>query len=118
MTIRLLLRHYWKKSLTATVAAREICDTEGKDTLTEDTARWWFRRFKQGDTSLEDQSRSGRQSVANNDEFRSLVEQQPCTSTRRLSEELGYSQTTIVRHLHNLGFVPRNPLRVPHELTD
>jgi histone-lysine N-methyltransferase SETMAR len=116
--IRVLLRHYWKKGLTAAAATREICNVEGTDVLKENTAQWWFRRFNQGDTSLEDQERSGRPSVVNKEEFRALVEQQPSTSTRRLSEELGHSQSTIVRHLHNMGFVNKNPLRVPHELTN
>lgn len=116
--IRILLRHYWKKGLSAAAATREICSVEGKNVFKENTAQWWFRRFNQGDTDLEDQERSGRPSVVNKDEFRSLVEQQPGTSTRRLTEELKYSQTTVIRHLHSMGFVNKNPLRVPHELTD
>lgn len=118
LVIRVLLRHYWKKGLTAAAATREICSVEGKDSVKENTAQWWFRRFNQGDTGLEDQERSGRPSVVNQDEFLALVEQQPCSSTRRLSEELGYSQSTVVRHLHNMGFVNKNSLRVPHELTN
>ena len=86
--------------------------------MKEDTARWWFRRFKQGDTSLEDQPRSGRAFVVNKEELRVVVEQQPSSSTRRLSGDLGPSRRTIARHLHNLGFVCRNPLRVPHDLTE
>ena len=83
--IRVLLRHYWKKGLTAAAATREICNVEGKDVFKENTAQWWFRRFNQGDTSLEDQERSGRPSVVNKEEFRALMEQQPCASCQRSS---------------------------------
>lgn len=114
--IRVLLRHYWKKGLTAAAATREICDVEGKDVVTANTAQWWFRRFKCGNTSLEDQERLGRPSVVNIENFRDLVEQQTCSSTRQLSGVLGHSQSTIVRHLHNMGFVNKHPLRVPHDL--
>ncbi|WP_370716210.1 hypothetical protein [Sphingomonas sp. IW22] len=118
LTKRVLLLHYWKKGLTAAAATRDICDIEGKDFVKNSTTRWWFQRFKQGVTSLEDNERPGRPSVVNKEVLRAKVEQQPCTSTRRLSDELGPSQSTINRHLRNLGFVCRNPLQVPHILTE
>ena len=38
--IHVLLRHYWKKGLTAAAATREICNMEGKDVFMENTAQW------------------------------------------------------------------------------
>ena len=77
----------------------------------------WFKRFSSGDVNLEDQPRSGRPSVVDDDTLRQAVEEQPCTSTRRLSAELGPSQPTIQRHLHQLGLVNRRCRQIPHELT-
>jgi len=74
---------------------------EGKGVIKDNKVQWWLRRFNQGDTSLEDQDRSCRPSLMNKEEFRAVVEQQPCTRIHRLSEELCHSQSTIVRHLHN-----------------
>lgn len=115
--IRGILRHYWKKGLGAKAAAKEINIVEGQGTISVTTAKEWFRRFKNGDTSLNDKLRSGRPSIMDNEALRNLVEEQPSTSTRRLSAETGASQPTIVRHLHQLGFRNRHPREVPHELT-
>lgn len=116
--VRVLLRHYWKKGLSAAAAAREICAVEGEDVVKEDTARWWFRRFREGDTTLEDQSRSGRPSVVNAADFPVVVNRLSCSSTRTLAEELNVSQSTVVRHLKNHGYTQRSCLRVPHELNE
>jgi hypothetical protein len=43
----------WKKGLRARVAIREICDVEGEEAESHATASTWFRRFNDGDTSLE-----------------------------------------------------------------
>jgi hypothetical protein len=45
------------------------------------------------------------------------AEQQPSTSTRRLSETLGPSKRTIHRHLTALGNIYKSCRVVPHELT-
>jgi [histone H3]-lysine36 N-dimethyltransferase SETMAR len=115
--IRVLLRHYWKKGFNAAAAAREICEVEGEGMVSVRVSQLWFKRFSSGDVSLEDQPRSGRPSVVDDDTLRQAVEEQPCTSTRRLSAELGPSQPTIQRHLHQLGLVNRRCRQIPHELT-
>jgi len=56
--IRVLLRFFWKNGLTLTTATREICKVEGKDVVSERTARRWFERFNHGDTNLVDKPRS------------------------------------------------------------
>jgi transposase len=65
--IRGLLRHYWKKGLSAKAAAEQICEVEGADSIHRNTAAIWFKRFNEGDTSLADKDRSGRPPIV---EFR------------------------------------------------
>ena len=91
--IRVLLRHYWKKGLSARAAVAEICDVEGEGMVSKTTAIDWFKRFNNGETSLADQPRSGRPSTVNTEALHELVEQQPQTSTRRLSAELFFIVT-------------------------
>ena len=74
----------------------------------------WFKKFNSGDTSLEDEQRSGRPSTLDSEVLRQAVE---ATSTQRLSAELGSSKSTIARQLHKLGKVNRRCREVPHELT-
>ena len=115
--IRVLIRHYWKKGLKAVSAAREICDVEGEDTVNTHMAQRWFKRFLEGNASLEDQPRSGRPTTIDDEALRLKVELEPSTSTRILSTEFGTSQFTINNHLGQLGFVNRHCRQVPHELT-
>lgn len=61
--IRVLLRHYWRKGLSATAAVKEICSIEGDGVVSKTTAVNWFNRFQSGDTSLQDKPRSGRPST-------------------------------------------------------
>jgi len=116
--IRVILRFMWKKKLSAAAAAREICQVEGQGTVSPRTARKWFKRFNEGRTSIEDDARSGRPKAVDSDALRQAVEANPGTSTRRLSDDLGISQSSAVRHLHRIGKVLKSCRVVPHELTE
>ena len=115
LVCRVLLRHYWKKGLNA--AAKEICAVEGEGTVHPSTARKWFQRFRSGDTSLDDKPKSGRPVTTDIDALLNAVEGNPGASTRQLATEVQSSQTSVVRHLHQLGFRSRQPRMVPHDLT-
>ena len=98
----------------------EICKVEGECTVSKTRVIEWYRLFNNGETSLEDQPRSGRPSTMNIEALhRELVEQQPQTSTHRLSSaELDPSKSsTIAHHLNEIGLVNRCCCReVPLEL--
>jgi histone-lysine N-methyltransferase SETMAR len=116
--IRVLLRHYWKQGHKAAAAARKICEVEGDVSLKVRTAQFWFQRFNGGNTSLEDEERSGRPTVLRLDDLRAAVEDDPATSTRKLSADLGVSHMSVARHLHQIGKVSRSCRVVPHELSN
>ena len=63
LEIRVLLRHYWKQGYKATAAAKKICEVEGDGVVSTRTARNWFKRFREGRASLNDNKRSGHQAV-------------------------------------------------------
>jgi histone-lysine N-methyltransferase SETMAR len=117
IAIRVLLLHYWKKGFKAVTAASEIRSTEGTSAVSARTAQRWFKRFRDGDTSLEDEPRSGRPSVVDEDALRDAVQEDPSLTTRELAADLGSSPATIMRHLHRLGFESKRPRVLPHELT-
>ena len=54
IAIRVLLRHYWKKDFREKAAAEQICEVEGEGVIHRNTAAIRFKRFDNGDTSLED----------------------------------------------------------------
>ena len=57
-------------------------------------------------------------SNVDNDFLKSLVEDNPRKSTRQLSKDLNVDQTTVVRHLEEIGKVKKLDKWVPHELND
>ncbi len=63
---------------------------EGPGTISTRAAQKWFKRFKEGRTSLEDDARSGRPQEVDSDSeaLREAVEANPGASTRRLSTDL------------------------------
>jgi transposase len=59
IVIRILLRHYWKKGLSARAAAKEICEVEGDGAVSKSTAIEWFKRFNEGNTDVCDNQALG-----------------------------------------------------------
>ena len=51
--IRVLLRHYWQKGLSARAAVTEICDVEGEGMVSKTTAIDWFKRFNKAKPALQ-----------------------------------------------------------------
>jgi transposase len=117
IVIRILLRHYWKKGLSARAAANEICDVEGINTVSKSTAIRWFRRFDDGDIDVLDKPRSGRPLEVDDEALLHVVWEEPGESTRTMSAELGCHHSTVARHLQLLGLTKRQYREVPHELT-
>jgi hypothetical protein len=81
------------------------------------TAQRWFKRFASGKIILEDEQRPGRPPIWDSEATKEAAEQQPSTSTHRLSDTLGPSKSTIHRHLTALGKIYKSCRVVPHEMT-
>jgi hypothetical protein len=96
--VQVLLRHYWKQNYKA-VAAAKIYDVEGEGAVNERTAQLWFKRFASSNLSLEDEQCLGRPWIWDSGVTKEAAEQQPSTSTRRLSDTVGPSKSTIHCHL-------------------
>ena len=97
---------------------RDINEAFGPGTTTELIARWWFKKFRDGDESLEDDERSGQPSDVDNDQLRVLVEANPRTTVRELASELDVTYTMISNHLREIGKPKKLDKWVPHELND
>ncbi|UYV76140.1 hypothetical protein LAZ67_13002790 [Cordylochernes scorpioides] len=94
-----------------------ICEVEGKRIVNRRTDSKWFKRFREGDISLEDKPRMGRPHVMGIETLRYLVMDNPQKSTCEMSARLGPSQDTINRSLHKLHFVSKRSKQDPHDLT-
>jgi histone-lysine N-methyltransferase SETMAR len=85
--------------------------------VNEHTAQWRCKWFASGNLSLEDEQRPGRLRIWDSEATKEAAEQQPSTSTHRLSDILGPSKSTIHRHLTALGKICKSCRVVPHDLT-
>ena len=101
--IRAILLFQFKLGRKAAESARDINQPFGIGTTTKRTAQWWFKKFRTGDESLEDDERSGRRLDVDNDQLRALVEANTCTTIRERTSELDVTYTTISNHLREIG---------------
>ena len=115
--VRVLLRHCWKKGQSARAAAKEIWDVEGEGAVSKSTAASWFKRFQDGDMSVEDRPHTGRPSELDDEALFQGVQEEPEASVRSLSDGLDCHNSTIDRHLQGLGLSKKRGREVPHELT-
>ncbi|XP_029652394.1 histone-lysine N-methyltransferase SETMAR-like [Octopus sinensis] len=79
----------------------KVCD----DAAGESTVRSWFAKFKTGEFSLEDDSRSGRSSKLDVDVLKAKIEENSNIKTRDLAEELKVLQSMADEHLVKLGYI-------------
>ncbi|KAL6419693.1 hypothetical protein ACFW04_014569 [Cataglyphis niger] len=84
---RHLMLFFYRKGKNATQAANKIS---------------WFARFKAGDFNLEDQERPDRPSITDEDQIKTLIENNLRYMTRKLAEMLNMSKSTIHEHFKNL----------------
>lgn len=114
--IRLLLLHEFRLGHSATKAVHNISATMGDDALSYDTAKRWFKRFKNGNFDLSDQPHPGRRSSVDDDLLLLLIEEEPRSSLDELADRLECSRSTVEIHLHRLGKSWRYGRWNPHEL--
>jgi len=70
-----------------------------------ETVRKWFARFKADNFNLEDQD--ARVGPPDKDQIKTLIENNPRYTTRKLTEMLNMSKSTIHEHFVKLGYINR-----------
>ena len=94
MHFRHLMLFFYRKGKNATQAANKICAVYSA--VAERTVRKWFARFKTGDFNLEDQERPGKPSTTDEDQIKTLIENNPRYTTRKLAEMLNMSKSMSI----------------------
>jgi DeoR/GlpR family transcriptional regulator of sugar metabolism len=85
--------------------------------VNERTAQKWFKRFVSDNLSVEDEQRLGQPRIWDSEATKEAAEQQPSTTTGRLSDTLGPSKSTIHRHLTALRKIYKSCRVALNELT-
>ncbi|XP_035720907.1 histone-lysine N-methyltransferase SETMAR-like [Vespa mandarinia] len=116
--IRIIFLYEYKLGHKASEATRNINNAFGENTVNERTVHRWFKKFRNGDESLEDEEGRGRHSVVDNDQLKTLVEADPHTTTRQLAQVVGVSHSTVIHHLRKLGKSKKLDKWVARELNE
>lgn len=116
--LRAFMLYDYRSDLKAIESHRRLSSAFGDNIVPQATVYDWYRRFKDGDESLEDQPRSGRPSDFDEVALRNLVESNPSQSVRELAAQLAMSSTSVYRHLKLIGKVPKLGKWVPHQLSE
>ncbi|XP_024222499.2 histone-lysine N-methyltransferase SETMAR isoform X1 [Bombus impatiens] len=118
MRFRYIMYQCFKKCSTPKNTAKEICDVYGDRSITVQTVRTWFRRFRTGNFNLKDEDRSGRPSTTDIDLIKAYLDENPKSSLREIEDALNIPRTTIHEYVTKLGYVNRYDVWLPHHLTE
>ena len=83
-----------------------------------DLCQKWFVKFRAGDFSLDNAPRAGRPVEVDSDQIETIIENNQCYTTREIANILKISKPSIENHLHQLGYVNRFDVWVPHKLSE
>ena len=116
--IRHCMLFLFNSGKSATDAVKNICLIYGQDSLSTRKCQKWFKRFRSGNISLEDNEGRGRRSVFDKDILKKTVEENQFMTQKELSEKLNSSQMTISRQLKAIGKVQKLGKWIPYALTE
>ena len=88
----------WKKS--AAEAHRMLVEVYGDTAPTDKSCREWFRRFKDGDFSVEDKPRSGQPKKFEDKELEALLEEDQSQTQEELAKLLGVTKQAVMIESH------------------
>ena len=74
--------------------------------------------MRAGDFSLDGAPRLGRPVEVDSDQIETFIENNQCHTTWEIADILKISKSSAENHLHQLGYVNRFDVWVPHKLSD
>ena len=112
------LLFYFRKGKNGVQTRKKLCAVHGKDVSSEHQYQNWFSKFRSGYFDLEDAPRSGRSINADDDKIKALVDADHHITTRKIAEQLKWSDLTVHDHLKHPGLDSKLDTWVPHKLKE
>ena len=116
--IRAVIRFFTLKGLKSKAILAELEEVYGDSVCSITMVKKWRKRFKEGRSDIDDDSRSGRPPRMELAEtVSSLLEEYPFMSCKAICSRLAIPKTTCLRILHeSLGLKKFTFRLVPHQL--
>ena len=108
----------FKLGRKAAETARDINDAFGPGTTNERVAQRWFKKFRNGDESVEDADGRGLPTSVDNEHLKALIEADPRKTTGEVAVETEVDHSTVVCPLKQIGKSKKLDKWVSHELND
>uniref|UniRef100_A0A0K0FGW7 Histone-lysine N-methyltransferase SETMAR (inferred by orthology to a human protein) n=1 Tax=Strongyloides venezuelensis TaxID=75913 RepID=A0A0K0FGW7_STRVS len=99
---RFIFLYEFKRGTSASKTSRNINEAFGENLVSRATAKRWFKKFKEGDESLENEERGRLDSVVDNEELKRIVEANLRQTVREISGALKVSKSSVSRHLQQI----------------
>lgn len=116
--VRHCILYEFQQQKSTLQAWRSISAVLGEDSVSHSTIKYWFRRFNQGDFSLEDKERSGAPKKSEFDDLQALLDENSCQTQEELADQLGITQQAVSIQLHAMGKIQKLGKWLPHELSE
>lgn len=116
LQMRTILLYESKNGFSAAKSRRKVCNVFSQNAIS--TCRDWFRKFKSGNCSLEDELRSGRPSTVDKDQLKARIAENREVTSRELAAEFKVSHPIILYNLHELGMTPKLGKWILHQLNE
>jgi hypothetical protein len=100
--LRYMMLTFYDIGLNVASTLRQINDTYGEKTVSDETIRYWYSRFKNGERSIEDLPRSGRRKKLTDKELEEYLASNEDTRLRQLSQKTHYSISTLSVRLNKI----------------
>ena len=115
--IRFTMLYHFIKKETAVVATKNICDVLG-NILDVRKCQRWFKKFRSGNFDLKNSPGSGRPREVDPAVLTAEIESDPTASIEKIADKLGYSWSSVQKHLKKIGKTWRKGRWVPHALSE
>lgn len=116
--IRTIYEYEYRRGTTTRQTADNINTVFGEGSTNKSTVADWFKKFKKGDFSLENEPRGKPEVKVNNEDLKAVVERDPTQSAAELASQFKVSKKTMLVHLAEIGKKKKLNKWIPHELND
>ena len=110
--------YYFKKGKNTTETQKMICAVYGEGAVTDRMCQKWFAKFHAGYFLLDNVPWSDRPAEVDSNQIETLIENNQRYTTWEIANILKISKSSTEKHLHQLGYVNRFDVWVPHNLSE